>query len=299
MSHILPTVERSLLLLKEVQQLLGSRRWRKLQQEALEGRGNQWHKRVFVPLDYIFQQINREAPELFTKSLMLVNELAALLPWNLTKGAYLFDQTLFEELWEAPLEHVPHSILLRLPEWAPLVVFPYPVEMPLFGTVQGGWIFLEDDRAKKSPHLEFRILLITKNGYMPMMLDLIGQTFQEALEATYQEALLYEQLSPISHLDQFRDASKHFLKMSAGLRGWLNLALYLCSEEPDLSKQPRLMPTIRHAKGEVWIKPPQEPLEIQVGWRWGACLRKARQAQTHQEHSCSIKPHVRRGHWHL
>src|SRR5215467_1942064 len=49
--------------------------------------------------------------------------------WRLTKGIYLFDETMFQALWETPLEgDLPIELLHRLPEWCVYVPFPAPIK---------------------------------------------------------------------------------------------------------------------------------------------------------------------------
>lgn len=43
--------------------------------------------------------------------------LAALAGWRVTQTIYRFDQDLFDELWDTPVNDIPSQIFHRLPEW--------------------------------------------------------------------------------------------------------------------------------------------------------------------------------------
>ncbi|GAA6732831.1 hypothetical protein YIM73518_25950 [Thermus brockianus] len=84
----------------------------------------------------------------------------------------------------------------------------------------------------------------------------------------------------------------------------LNLALYLCQEAPDLGAFPRKPPEVRVKKGRVQVHPPEAPLVIPTGWRWGRPLRAFREAKGREGEERggtgrSVAPHIRRAHWHL
>jgi hypothetical protein len=128
------------------------------------------------------------------------------------------------------------------------------------------------------------------------LLDLQGETLEGCIQATQQETLLSQQAVGIEGVSFPREAFEV-------LRGLLNLALYLASEEPDLSERPRPLPGLSQRRKD---KPPRvypepDPKRIEVGWRLGAALRRARQegARAATGAGKSPQPHIRRAHWHL
>lgn len=270
--------------------------WRQLQLLALDGRGRDWDEAVLIPVGLAqgFLQehgLPEESP--------WADRVAALGAWDLTKGAYLFDGDLFEELIQAPLDRLPTELLRRLPEYAPLLLFPRPWE----GAV-GAWIFLEHD-LRGTPHLEFRALLLMEDGRLiPLMLDLLEPDLPGCLTATLEETRRgVEQAAKVLGVgvQEIEEAMARFRGvLERHMRGLLGLALYLCSEEPDFSQSPPPLARTYRARGERLIDRPERAVPIQVGWRWGAALRQARSGS----HSAtgtgrSPAPHVRRGHWHL
>ncbi len=125
---------------REAREALGEERWRELEAVLLGGE-RPWHEAVLLPLGLAQEMVLSDAglrerldrAHLLPGDLERISELnlqacdlAALLPWNLTKGAYVFDPDLFRSLVGAPLDRLPVDLLTRLPEYAPLLVFPEP-----------------------------------------------------------------------------------------------------------------------------------------------------------------------------
>lgn len=291
---------------REAREQIGEQAWQGLETALLSGE-RPWHPAVLVPVGLAQELVLRDpdlrarldrlqvAPgdlERISDLNLQACDLAAMLPWNLTKGAYLFDPDLFGSLVEAPLERLPVELLTRLPEYAPLLIFPRPWR----GAV-GAWVHLDVDTRFEPAHLEFRALLLGANGRrLPLLLDLKSETLEECVRATQEETLLSQQAVGIEGVS-FPPA---FFEL---LRGLLNLALYLASEEPDLSERPRPLPGLsQRRKGKPpRVYPEPDPLRIEVGWRIGAALRRARQegARAASGTGRSPQPHIRRAHWHL
>jgi len=291
---------------REAREALGEERWRELEAVLLGGE-RPWHEAVLLPLGLAQEMVLSDAglrerldrAHLLPGDLERISELnlqacdlAALLPWNLTKGAYVFDPDLFRSLVGAPLDRLPVDLLTRLPEYAPLLVFPEPWQ----GGV-GAWVHLDLDTRFAPAHLEFRAVLLGENGRrLPLLLDLTGATLEECIQGTQTETLLSQQLVGMEGVS-FPAA------VFDTVRGLLNLALYLASEEPDLSGRPRPLPGVAQRRKD---RPPRaypepDPLRIEVGWRIGAALRRARQEGARPEGGTgkSPQPHIRRAHWHL
>lgn len=300
-------VEMALTALHKTRLICGEERWKKLQTLLLD-RERDWHPGVLVPLglaqEFVLpegdlrERINRgqvrnsDLNQISAANLMAA-DVASLLPWELTKGVYLFDPDLFDSLVDAPLERLPIELLTRLPEYSPLILFPR-----LWMGAVGAWVHLDEDYRTDPPHLEFRINLLAKQGQrMPLLLDLKAPTLDGCIEATQTETLLIQQMAGLSIPASFPPEAFETI------RGLLNLALYLASEEPDLSARPRQLPEVRRGRkgGKARIYPDPKPQPIEVGWRIGAALRQARQEGAHAETGTgrSLQPHIRRAHWHL
>lgn len=305
-SRIHETLSLAMRAVRKAREALGEEVWQRLE-TALLSQPRPWHEAVLVPIGLAQELVLRDAGlrerldqlrpapgdiERIAALNLQACDVAALLPWNLTKGAYLFDPDLFDSLIEAPLERLPIELLTRLPEYAPLLIFPRPWR----GAV-GAWAHLDVDTRFEPAHLEFRALLLGANGRrLPLLLDLKSETLEECVLATQEETLLSQQAVGIEGVS-FPPA---FFEL---LRGLLNLALYLASEEPDLSEKPRPLPGLSQRRKDKAprVYPEPDPKRIEVGWRIGAALRRARQAEARGQGGTgkSPQPHIRRAHWHL
>jgi len=274
---------------------VGEELWFALEATLLDRKApKNWNPAVFFPIGLAQYALLDHRKDLFADLLdvsLVGSYLSTLLPWNLTKGVYLFDPDLFEELVEAPLDRIPTDLLTRLPEAAPLLVFPRP-----WRGLVAAWASLDEDR-REEPHLEFRALFMQEADptLLPMPLDLKTPTFEGCVAHTQAE----------SSAIQIDGVPRGFPTEAFNrLRGVLNLALYLCSEEPDLSASPRRMPPLVQHYRYRRAYPEPTPQRIEVGWRLGAALRKARSEEAQASGAASgvgrsPQPHIRRGHWHL
>ena len=294
----------ALKVVRETREAFGRENWQGLGTLLLQKRD--WHRAVLLPIGLAQHLVLQDArlrarinqqqltPEDFERLLQLnlmACDLAAMLPWDLTKGAYLFDPDLFDSLITAPLERLPVALLTRLPEYAPLLLFPRPWQ----GAV-AAWVHLDVDNRFGDAHLEFRALLLGESGRrLPLLLDLKKDTLGACIQATQEETLRSQQVAGV-------EAVSFPQEVFPIVRGLLNLALYLASEEPDLSQRPRPLPRLEARRRDTVprVYPEASPQRIEVGWRLGAALREARQAQsTASGVGRSPQPHIRRGHWHL
>ena len=272
---------------------MGEELWFALEATLLDRKApKDWNPVVFFPIGLAQYALLDHRKDLFKDLLevsLIASHLSTLLPWNLTKGVYLFDPDLFEELVEAPLDRIPTDLLTRLPEAAPLLVFPRP-----WRGLVAAWAGLDEDR-REEPHLEFRALFMQEADptLLPMPLDLKTPTFEGCVAHTQAE----------SSAIQIDGVPSGFPAEAFNrLRGVLNLALYLCSEEPDLSASPRRVPPLVQHYRYRRAYPEPTPRRIEVGWRLGAALRKARSEGARVGaggSGRSPQPHIRRGHWHL
>lgn len=267
-------------ILQKTRYICGEDRWKKLQ-VLLLSEERSWHPAVLLPMglaqDFVLpedlrkrieqnQARNSDLDQIAAANL-LVADVASLLPWELTKGIYLFDPDLFDSLIEAPLDRLPIELLTRLPEYSPLILFPHPWQ----GAV-GAWVHLDEDHRSNPPHLEFRAKLLMKGGQrLPLLLDLKAPTLEGCVEATQTETLFIQQISGLEVAVSF---PQEFFQV---IRGLLNLTLYLTSEEPDLSAYPRALPQVQRGRkgGKARVHANPKPQQIEVGWRSGAALRRA------------------------
>lgn len=226
--------------------------------------------------------------------------------WRLTKGAYLFDRDLFRELIETPLHRVPREALERLPEPAPLILFPEPLRVRdgKF-QVHGAHVVFSKRPWEDKP---------------PIFWGVTWFTVKEEGEGEKRKfvgwgVMLEEEDLEKAHAEGIRRANKAFglpepkeeelLYELSIVRPMVNLALYLCQEKPDYGGlTPRLPAEPRKTREGLRIFPPEEALVIPTGWRWGKALRLAREAEREARKGeggsgRSPAPHIRRAHWHL
>jgi hypothetical protein len=268
--------------------------------------GQPQHPAVPVTMSQVFELLAKHGYHRLPmpSALMFGSVAAALATWRLTKGAYLFDKDIWEQIRETPLTKLPQALLQRLPEPAPLLLFPTPLDWSGY-QVDATHVYLEWDN-REDPHLELRFLCWIRHEpehkVLSVALDLDAETLDDCLERTIQRTWKELAGAPrsdelIGTLEESQASVRHLLL------ALLNATLFLCQEEPDLSDTPRQRPPAR-AKLKL-LQTPRTLRVIQTGWRWGAALRQYQAQQAVRAGTegpptgRSVQPHVRRAHWHL
>ncbi len=232
--------------------------------------------------------------------------------WRLAKGVYFFHPTLADSVARTPISRLPVELLFRLPEPAPLVVVPSG--LPSLRNVLGFFVHLDwhghsqDGRSSPSPpHLELRFSALTSDDQMVVFtLDLDSEDLQGAVSKTFDR---YRQPWDRSVMGpaflQSEDPRSLYKRVISEM---LSLTLFLCQDEPDLGDiRPRPPVPVVRVGGERRVFPPDKPLIIPTGWRWGRVLSLARERVSVNESRFgslgtsgrTVSPHVRRAHWHL
>lgn len=238
-------------------------------------------------------------PEAGNKDVWPAGAAAAILAaWRPTQGIYQFDESLLAALLDTPLAGpIPAEALLRLPEWCCYV--PLPADRVRIGTkhslppVVGFFASLDYD-------------VNDGEGYLQLVADR-GETLDSLMPiklGNYSlETAIHEWIQQASkHLPP--DSVEGAARAAREATPLVNIALYLCSEEPDVTMPggdpPKFRPRETVTRKGIRLLPPDKPLELHVGYRIGAALRRARDAR--QEASpgegISPSPHIRRAHWH-
>lgn len=262
-----------------------------------------WPPSVGLPIGVALDLLDRHRYALGALSMsIMASALAAFTAWRLTKGAYLFDPLVWSELKDTPIHKIPVGLLERLPEHAPLLLFPEPLTAAGF-QIDAAHVYLDYD-ARPPAHLELRFLLWNRipESYQitNLILDLDGETLEECLYKTVERTPV---LPPDGLSQNGRLEGPDLTPLYSPL---ISAALYLCQAEPDLSQTPRRPPDPPYSRSANWSKRlrlPDKPRLIATGWRWGAAIQRAQEARHSQtsegDGSRSITPHVRRAHWHL
>lgn len=227
-----------------------------------------------------------------------VGRIGALCAWRMTQGIYRFDPALYPALTDTPLTgDLPAQVLHRLPEWCVYIETP---DMQWRGQpLHGAFAHLEYDVNVRRE--ELRLVLDGEAGLDPIPLHLGPWPLAEAVERMLDTASAWGATVGIS-VD--RGVSE---QLEAVVPPIINLLLYLCSDQPDLTRRGKpgtpANPRPKKTRRKGWrLFPASGPLEWDAGVRLGAALRRAYQreetGQAPQETGRSVRPHVRRAHWH-
>jgi hypothetical protein len=231
-----------------------------------------------------------------------ISKVAALAAWRQTQGVYRFDPTLLEELLATPIAgDLPVEHLQRLPEWCVYVELgglrlgAQQADPQLSEPLHGFFAHLERDA--EDGRTELRLLLDQDAGLIPIALHL-GGTIEASIAGFVAHANM-----------QIAKRGAPLPAMGADLIGAISRAaaplisalLYLCSAEREA--RPTRDPARTHdparlrrdADGEPYLPPARRPEVWETGFRLGAALRSAREAEAR---GGTVRGHVRRGHWH-
>jgi hypothetical protein len=223
-----------------------------------------------------------------------IGRLAAIGTWRYTQGIIRFDPDFYEELVKTTLSgEMPVEVLLRLPEWCVYIETPNMDfgGMPLFGF----WCHLEYD--VNTGQRELRLVLDMDANLLPFPVHLGDWPLLEAVNRSINESSLQAKKLRIALM---RDAVTG--KMIADqLQSLVAMVLYICSDEPDVAgpdgSSPH-HPEQKRTKKGLRFFPPDKPTIWRVGAEIGALLREAKTFENSGQKRDTIKPHIRRAHWH-
>jgi len=256
-----------------------------------------WPSWCFLPLSELIN-LGREFPAI-TKKISRFEGLAA---WRPTQGIYVFDPLLVHELSRTVTNQpIPGDVLLQMPEWC-IYITVAKGTLATWG-LRGYFAFLSYDDLRRQPALRF--LLDMDDGSLlatfPIGLNsgsIAGSVDEACREAAHVLSVADEQaaLHDLLTID--------FTRYSSVLVQLVDLVLYVCTENADLldhrgsANTPHRPAAVRTRKG-TRLFPPQEVAIFEVGSRVAAAIRAAReQTPTAASKGSSIRPHVRRAHWH-
>lgn len=232
--------------------------------------------------------------------------VATLAGWRLAKDIYVFDETIFEELWNTPIEgNLPIDVLYKLPTFCAYVAFPSPREVE-DGTLHGFFVHLNYSRM---PMLLIAMDYGHLNGISAEHVPLVvlpvelheGVSLLQSLTIRHERIQRRIGVPPEMEGYVLPEAIKHTLDPL------LSLTLYLCSTSAVIrARDPlrglRAAYTKKTKKG-VRTFVPDQPQVWEVTYRRGATLRADAAAAaspgdgdggTH----ASPRPHIRKAHWH-
>jgi hypothetical protein len=259
----------------------------------------------FLPLAGAYAIVNEaarreEVPA--TTAVIDVGNLGALISWRMTQGIYRFDPTLYESLWNTPLDgDLPIDVLYRMPEWCVWIETPndLAVKSP------GFFAYLEYD--VNTSRAELRLVISDGERLAGQILHLTQSNLVDCIEEAYQEGLRQAEKAG-QGLEA--DAVKHGAVIAEALKGMiaprLSLLLYLCTVNSDIAdsrgsdRRPSNPKPIR-VKDKKKLVAASTPTGWDVGVRIGAAIRAAQERERTEARGgthASPRPHVRRAHWH-
>jgi hypothetical protein len=270
------------------------------------GRGKdlpRWPDWCFLPMAAWYaiichsHRVSRVTPEMAEQ----ISHLAALGTWRYSQGIYRFDQDLLCALAECPVSgELPSDVLIRLPEWCLYV--ETPGFQYLNSALHGFWVHLEWDANTERSELRF---LLHHDAYTMASTIHIGPwTIEEAIDRAMRES---ERMA-----DQFglpRASVEEHAKLTELLRSSIaplvSIVLYLCSDAPEVDDGRVPNSSIRRpvpvkTKTGLRFFPAEKAKVFQVGQKVGELLRQGQVAlaQSESDGTRSVRPHLRRGHWH-
>jgi hypothetical protein len=206
---------------------------------------------------------NHEPP---VDAIIDAGRLAALGAWRVTQGIYRFDPNLYAALINTPLTgDLPHELLYRLPRWCVYIETPglSVASQPIIG-------YYAHLNQQENGRTDLRLLIDSdaENGLFPISIPLEKDSLLDALQAN--------------------------LKQDAAiLQPLLSLLLYLCADDADYERPPRLKTARPRSLGkERIVIIPNHARYWDVGTHLGAALRTRNAAELSNDHAPP------RAHWH-
>jgi hypothetical protein len=229
-----------------------------------------------------------------------------LATWRISQGIYRFDPDLYASVIDSVLGgEIPGDLLLRLPERSVFVETPnltFAFTNGARDTIHGVWARIESLPGTEERAVVLQPLLASEpadpflHAVRIPISGLIDRWDDTALTETATVRAISGQTVNAEELRQSQS------RIDAWSRPVLNLLLYLCSENSEISKDGKSArdPISRAIMGGRRHIPPSLPTKWEVGVRMGAALRAARQtaAGTSPDSGGQKRAHIRRAHWH-
>lgn len=247
-----------------------------------------------------------------TSSMQFRNDaerLAFLSTWGKTQGIYRFDETIYNELINSPIEgDIPASLLRNLPQWC--IYVETPGLMLMSGIpARGTWVMPEYSNDEVVLSFMFDPLSRSeqaKSIASVISIDLDGGTIEESMNKYRDQTIA--SLGGGGVLDQIGVGKKEIEEITGDVTKIvsqvLSLVLYICTQNDYATKNGRSKPSnpeLQKTKRGLRMFTPSTPEMWDVGVRMGTALRKAMAGMggDGSGHSgASPRPHVRSPHWH-
>lgn len=222
-----------------------------------------------------------------------------LYSWRATQGVYRVELDLLEEIVSTELlGSIPSEVLSKIPEWCIYVETPNLEFTPANSNFEtnkahGFFALLDPDRETGEPWLS--IFIDGVEAYELATIKLSSSlSISECVSATVEIIRKRNPSHPISPTQE--------KNLSSLMEPFLNILLFICSQASEIGDEhskPELPMPVKTKRGIRYF-PPNEPKIWEVGVRIGAALKLAKDSISNDPSntSRSVRPHIRRAHWH-
>lgn len=255
-----------------------------------------WPEWCFLPMAGAYAVVSG-GMELSLEEAGGISRLAALAAWRPTQGIYRFHPDVFGAVWDTPIDgELPIEVLYRLPEWC--VYVETPGKTYLGDPLHGFFAHLEYDINHHTS--ELRLLLDTDRALIPTPLHLVPGGLEQSVQRFIDRAAA--ELLSRGHMPPEGTADDRVIRdIADSIAPCVSLVLYLCSAAAELrtAKGPDAptRPSPTKTKRGPRLFPPQDATVWETGFRTGEALRKA-SSQSSSGEGGTVRPHIRRAHWH-
>ncbi len=270
--------------------------------------GPDWPDWCFIPISGTLAVVKEVLPGRPAHQIYFPAMLAGLAAWRVTKGLYVFDETVLDSLWDTPIEKIPSEFFYRLPEWC--VYIPTPGKSFDGKTLTGFFVHLESDANTGRPELRFLLDMEDEQGnprLIPLLIHLDQPTLDEGLRAVMEEAAKRARQVGVS-ASQAKLMAQGIQDQKKLLPSLISLTLYLCSENAEIrsptgdSRLPARPKPKKTKQGERFFEG-ERMTRWDCGWRIGHALRRAldtveNKSSEGETGRQSPRPHIRRAHYH-
>lgn len=222
-----------------------------------------------------------------------ISRLSAIGAWRYTQSIYRLDPYLYSAIIDTDLSgKLPTDLFYRLPEWSVYIETPNYEYMDL--ELSGFWAHLERDA--NTGRDELRLLLMTNDELMPVILHLSNCTVAEAIAKATSEAINQASMAKGMRSEYFA-IKEHGQEITQSIKenigGLISLVLYVCSDGVEYSEQSKpSYPRPKKTKKGWRLFPAQKPRIWNLGRETGENIRKGGLGGGKKA------PHIRRAHWH-
>lgn len=263
-----------------------------------------WKNYCYCPLDFVAFALKTSYNGNSLKIIEDISIVTALSAWRMTKSIYIFNEDIFNELWNTPLEQMPIEVIYRLPEWCVFIEAPKPIIHNQIEII--GWFcFINDNTNHKRDELHF-VIIDKNNNHFQIVLPLCSGTIAENANKIYN--FKTKNFSKFGQLESFFKKGIEYIvseiNITELLTNLISVTLYLCAENKDILSKSRTEPRnpipTKTKKGNKLF--PLAPAIWEVGFRVSKFIKeqstKIYNNNYNENKGLLRRPHYRKAHWH-